>query len=210
MMNWHEYLTTLRRTTDNKILRVAVCSLVLASSVAIVAVCIWDGFLSAPKNPNHSTIVSRKPTGPILASHSESISFDDSRESHVGVSFSHEDSRDVVLPLDQDELTSIAIAGRMCFPPAVSIALQQMIDEPVNDRRDTILHVACQAGDLVTICFLIDAGADLTVTNRFGETPLDLVDYTKREYFEGITRMIGDRRSQSPDCSDSAIQTHHG
>ena len=207
-MNWHEYLLTLRRNADSKVFRIVACALVFFCSVAIIAVCVWEGSFFASKNGDHTATLSRKPRSRILYSHTLSMSIDENLDADLDESFCDEDSWSGFLPRNEDEAMSLAVAGRMCFPSAVSMALLQMLDDPVNDRLDTMLHVACQAGDLVTICFLIDAGADMTVTNRFGETPLDLVDRGKREYLEGITRIIEDRRPHSVDCSDSA--THRG
>ena len=207
-MNWHRLVTTLRRKAGSNVFRVVLCALVLVSSVAIVAVCVWDGRIWESGDIHRKTTISPKPTGPILFSRTQSISIDGHSETESGTSFSGEDSWKKFLPQDRDEAISIAFAKRMCFPPAVAIALRQMIDDPVNDRRDTMLHVACQAGDITMICFLIDAGADLNVTNRFGEKPLDLVDNTQRDYVEGMTRTIEGWRPRSPERSDSA--THCG
>ena len=207
MMNWQERLMTLQRKTQTYVFRMVLCTLVFACSVAIVTVCVWNGLLEDPGSSLPTTF-SPRPSGPILFSHTKSISIDEFGEADLDVSFYGNESCDGFLPQDQEEAISLAVAGRMCFPPVVSMALQQMLDEPVNDRQDTMLHVACRTHDVVTICFLIDAGADISVTNRFGETPLDLVDKSERAYVEGITQSIGTQRLQAPECSDS--ETHRG
>jgi hypothetical protein len=207
-MKWHENLMTLVRNADSKVFRVVFCSLVLACSVALVAACIWVRPLFLSKDVTHKTTLPPKPTSRILYSQTESISIHENGEVDLDALFCGDDSWHDFLSQDGNGAISRACVGRMFFPPAVSIALRQMIDDPVNDRLDTMLHVACQKGDLIATFFLIDAGADLNVTNRFGETPFDLVDYTKRDYVEGITRMIGNRRPQSSASSDS--ETHCG
>jgi len=207
-MKWDENLMTLVRKADSRVFRVVFCSLFLACSVALVAACIWGRPLFLSKDVTHNTTLPPKPTSRILYSKTESISIHENGTVDLDASFCGEDSLHGFLSQDRDGAISRAFVGRMFFPPAVSIALRQMIDDPVNDRLDTMLHVACQKGDLIATFFLIDAGADLNATNRFGETPFDLVDYTKRDYVEGITRMIVSRRPQSSTSSDS--ETHCG
>lgn len=45
---------------------------------------------------------------------------------------------------------------------------------PVPDRRPTPIVKTVEAGDLVAISALLAAGADPTVTNQWGQTPLDI------------------------------------
>jgi hypothetical protein len=207
-MTFRRYLMALRCHADSVVFRIVACTLILCCSVAIIAVCVWDGAVIGSKRATLTTVPTPKPARLILRSQTKSHVLHEYSETELDAPYYGDGSSSSFLQQERDETKSIAFAVRMCIPPAVSIALQQTINEPVNDRLDTMLHVACQTRDIVTIIYLIDAGADVNVRNRLGETPLDLIDYTEREHVESITRIIGHRSSKTPGSAETA--THCG
>jgi ankyrin repeat protein len=67
-----------------------------------------------------------------------------------------------------------------------------------NDRRDTPLHIACRKGNLKTVKYLLDRGADPNVFNFFRETPLLLACASDNSM---IVKMLLDKNADSNDAS---------
>ena len=79
----------------------------------------------------------------------------------------------VTLPAGADELTDAAMRGDLTQVRTILATGAVDVDEPRTDGS-TALHWAVQRDDLRLIELLLDAGANITVANRAGVTPLRL------------------------------------
>jgi len=52
----------------------------------------------------------------------------------------------------------------------------QDINEQTQEMRNTSLHLAAQNGHFLIVRLLVDLGADKSVINKNGKTPLDLAE----------------------------------
>lgn len=57
---------------------------------------------------------------------------------------------------------------------------------------DTDLHVACRWNDEETIHYLISHDEDVLSVNRFGKTPIELIDQEKENYFDCVEPIIAE------------------
>jgi ankyrin repeat protein len=64
---------------------------------------------------------------------------------------------------------------------------------------NTALHIACQNNDLESFNLLIEAGADMTIANGNGKTPMDLVNASNGEFRDALDqKFTEDSKGLSP------------
>ncbi|KAL3666377.1 hypothetical protein V7S43_008628 [Phytophthora oleae] len=73
----------------------------------------------------------------------------------------------------------------------------------------SLLHHACRRGELIAVQALVDAGADLTATNRNGETPLEVASVRKDGFGLTVVRFLlsamKEKQSSASNIVDRAL-----
>ncbi len=80
-------------------------------------------------------------------------------------------------------LTPLIRASSIGFVDMVNLLISKKADVNVKTKKgkETALHAAVRKGNITVVEALVNAGADIRITNRKGETPLDLAK-KKRKY----------------------------
>ena len=207
-MSFHDCFSLFRRASGTATFRVVAVVLCLAVPLSVAAIRVWNSEHTGDAMAESDQRSRSRPRRP--------VQFEPRQKNQLQASVSIDADAFVygtdpvieMLRQEDEETLSVVFVGQMFAPPAVAIAQRHMIDGAVNQHSDTLLHVACQSGNQLAVWLLIEAGASMTVRNRFEETPLDVAIRTDARNETFITAMIKQRLIPTPLMADPAA--HQG
>jgi hypothetical protein len=75
----------------------------------------------------------------------------------------------------EHDARSLAVCPSLLIaPPIIQLAFPSVIDLPIDEHGNRMLHIASRSGNLFALWQLLELGADTSVRNRFGKTPADV------------------------------------
>lgn len=99
----------------------------------------------------------------------------------------------------EDRRALLVVPAIPLAPSGLQVGFRAIINEPIDEHGNRLLHLASRSGDLGALDQLLTLGATPGVRNHFGRTPLDVAFRYNAQGYECIRRALTPPRQSVSD-----------